>query len=67
MAPKTLSEKAKDPIGKMAHMTLLLAVLKGLWVFGERLDHKMGKRSLGLVWMVLECKQLSLVPIFLTL
>lgn len=66
LAPKTLSEEAKGLIGRMAYMTLLLAVLKGLWVFGERLDHKMGKRSLGPV-RKLECKQLSVVPVFLTL
>lgn len=48
-------------------MTLLLAVLKGLGVFGERLDHKMGERSLGPVWLVLERKQLSVVAVFLTL
>lgn len=67
LAPRTLSEEAKGLIGRMARMTLLLAVLKDLWMFWERLDHKMGKRSLGLIWMVLEPKQLSVVPILLTL
>lgn len=67
LAPRTLSEEAKGFTGRMAHMTLLLADLKGLWVFWERLARKMGKISLGLIWMVLEPKQLSVVPVLLTL
>lgn len=63
-----MSEEAKVLIGSMAHMiVILLAILKDLWVLWERLVYEMGEKSLVPVWMVLEHKQLSVVPVLLTL